>query len=78
MTSAKNNGGTQLDHFEGCLSDFYERNGFAEYDRCKWDDQYAPEDWDYEKYDRPDVVFRRLSGKEEVSEGFHSLLRRMG
>lgn len=78
MTSAKNNGGTQLDHFEGCLSDFYERNGFVEHNRDKWDDQYAPEDWNYEKYGRPDVVYRRLSNGKMVSEMFNSLLNRMG
>ena len=78
LTSAKENGGTQLDHFDGCLSDFYSRNGFDEYERYQWDDQYAPQDWDYDTYGRPDVIMRRLSKRQEVSEGFHSLLRRMG
>ena len=61
LQQAKNNGGTQLDHFDGKLSDIYSRNGFEEYDRAKWNDEYAPYDWDYEKYGRPDVVFRRIN-----------------
>ena len=60
IDSAKRLGGTTLDHFDGFLSNFYAKKGFKEDARGKWDDQYAPEDWDYEKYGRPDVVLRRL------------------
>lgn len=60
IDSAKRLGGTTLDHFDGFLSDFYNKKGFKEYDRWKWDDQYAPTDWDYEKYGKPDVILRRL------------------
>lgn len=63
IQSAVKHGGTKLDHFHGYLSDFYTRNGFEEYDRYKWDDQYAPKDWDYDKYGRPDVIFRRLKNR---------------
>lgn len=62
LMSAIANGGSKLDCFDGFLAqDFYPRFGFEEYDRWKWDDQYAPEEWDYEEFDRPDVVFMRLS-----------------
>lgn len=60
LTKAKELGGNTLDHFEGKLSDIYQRNGFEEYDRWAWNDEYAPKAWDYDKYGRPDVVFRRL------------------
>ena len=60
-------GGTQLDHFEGKLSDIYERNGFVEYRREKWNDKYAPEGWDYSEYGKPDIVYRRLEIKENTS-----------
>lgn len=60
VESAKANGGTKLDHYDGFLSDLYSRHGFEEYDRYKWDDQYASKDWDYQRYGRPDVVLRRL------------------
>lgn len=61
IKSAIKNGGTKLDHFDGFLSDFYQGLGFNEYDRYAWDDKYAPKDWDYEKYGKPDVVFRKLT-----------------
>lgn len=60
IESAKSNGGTKLDHYDGFLSDLYSKHGFEEYDRYKWDDQYANPNWDYERYGRPDVVLRRL------------------
>lgn len=60
IESAKSNGGTKLDHYDGFLSDLYSKHGFEEYDRYKWDDQYADPNWDYERYGRPDVVLRRL------------------
>lgn len=60
VKSAIRNGGTKLDHFDGYLSGFYEELGFKEYMRYKWDDQYAPKDWDYEKNGRPDVIMRKL------------------
>lgn len=79
LTLAKQNGGTKLDHFEGKLSDIYSRNGFEEYDRYQWDDQYAPDDWDYKQYGRPDVVMRKIK-RDNVSEWVHrqnTLLDRM-
>lgn len=60
LSLAKANGGTQLDHFDGKLSDIYSRNGFEEYDRWKFNDEMAPGDWNYEKYGRPDIVLRRI------------------
>lgn len=63
IESAKLNGGNMLDHFDGYLSDFYSKHGFNEYERYKWDDNYAPQNWDYEKYGRPDVILRKLTNK---------------
>lgn len=60
IESAKVNGGTKLDHYDGFLSDLYSKHGFEEYDRYKWDDQYADPNWDYERYGRPDVILRKL------------------
>lgn len=60
IESAKANGGTKLDHNDGFLSDLYSKHGFEEYDRYKWDDQYADPNWDYERYGRPDVILRKL------------------
>lgn len=61
MKSAIRNGGTKLDHFDGYLSKLYEPLGFKEIGRDNWDDQYAPDNWDYEKYGRPDVVYRKVA-----------------
>ena len=60
IESAKANGGTKLDHYDGFLSDLYSKHGFEEYDRYKWDDQYADTNRDYERYGRPDVILRKL------------------
>lgn len=61
IMAAVAHGGSKLDCFGGFLSDtFYPSLGFKEYDRYTWDDQYAPDGWDYQKYDNPDVVFMRL------------------
>lgn len=60
IQSAIRFGGTKLDHFDGYLSDFYSKHGFKETDRYKWDDQYRPDDWNENKYGKPDVVYRSL------------------
>ena len=31
--------------------------GFKVVDRDKWDEQFAPEGWDYKAYGTPDVVW---------------------
>lgn len=62
MMSAIANGGTKLDCFGGFLSDeFYPQFGFKEYDRWAWDDQYAPEGWDYDQHNRPNIILMRLT-----------------
>lgn len=63
LDKAKQNGGTTLDHFDGKLSDIYQKAGFDEYERYKWDDQYKPDDWD-DRDGRPDVVMRRFTPKQ--------------
>jgi len=40
-------------------------NGFKEYDCLKWDDQYAPDNWDYEKHGRPDMVMMKRDDDPE-------------
>lgn len=63
LDKAKQNGGTTLDHFDGKLSDIYQKAGFDEYERYEWDDQYRPDDWD-DMDGRPDVVMRRFTPKQ--------------
>jgi hypothetical protein len=57
---AINNGAKKLDCFDGFLPEYYSRFGFKEVERMKWNDDYAPANWDYSKYGRPDVVFMKL------------------
>lgn len=49
-------GGDHLSCFEGHLSEWYEDHGFEVTDRTPWNDEYAPPNWDYERFGRPDVV----------------------
>ena len=60
VEAAIKNGGNTLDHFDGFLSKFYESLGFEEYARYKWDEQYAPKNWNYNVYGTPDVICRKL------------------
>lgn len=53
-------GGRKLDAFEGFLTKSYAKHGFKEVGRMPWDDKYAPENWDYEKFGKPDVVMMEL------------------
>ena len=52
MRKAKEVGGTRLDHFDGFLSGLYRKYGFTDvYEIYQWDEQYAPEEWSFEKID---------------------------
>lgn len=59
IKSAVANGAQTLDCIGDFLATLYSKFGFVEYDRLAWDDQYAPENWDYELRGRPDIVFMR-------------------
>lgn len=50
LETAKNNGGTKLDHFDGFLSGLYRSHGFTDvYQVYQWDEQYAPDTWTYDR-----------------------------
>ena len=57
VKSAAKNGACKLD----CLGDFlarlYSNVGFVEVERHPWNDDYAPENWDYAKFKTPDLIF---------------------
>lgn len=61
MLSAIGHGGKTLDCFDGYLPKFYTQFGFTEVGRMKFNRDYAPPGWDYEKYGEPDVVFMSLT-----------------
>ena len=55
-------GGKTCDCFDGALPKIYERFGFVRVRDISWDDQYAPANWDYAKWGRPNVVFMEYRG----------------
>ena len=59
VEEAKQRGAQHLSCFE-TLVGFYEPLGFSVTGRTEWDEEYAPENWDYETYGRPDVVTMEL------------------
>lgn len=59
IRSAMQRGGKTLDCYDGFLPAYYSNFGFSETERLTFDPQYAPKNWDYEKYDNPDVVFMK-------------------
>jgi len=62
IVSAIRNGAKTLDCYDGKLPQIYRKFGFREKNRGKWDKKLAPKDWDYGKFDSPDVVFMEFGG----------------
>lgn len=55
-------GGRRLDCFDTVLPAIYAKSGFVPVARLRWNNDYAPDGWDYDTYaafngGRPDVVF---------------------
>jgi len=62
LETAVAQGGRRLDCFDTVLPDLYSRAGFVAVARLRWNDDYAPDGWDYTTFrqfnaGRPDVVF---------------------
>ena len=62
MLTALSHGGNRLDCYDGKISgeglpNIYEGFGFIPAARLKFNDKYAPADWNYERDGRPDVIF---------------------
>lgn len=60
MKSAISNGGEYLDHFDGFLTKFYQKLGFEEIGRDKFDPQYDEDGSFRAKYGEADVIYRKL------------------
>jgi hypothetical protein len=65
ITRAIETGGRTLDCFGGYLPDYYRQFGFIETGRMKFNDEFAPQNWNYERDGRPDVVFMAWRGYPE-------------
>jgi hypothetical protein len=67
LALAVQNGGRRLDAFDTVLPGIYSENGFRAVARLKWNDEYKPDGWNYETFQkfnggRPDVVFMVHAG----------------
>lgn len=61
IRSAIRLGGKQLDHYDQkFLNDLYKTHKFEEVRRDKWDDELAPQNWNYKEFGKPDIVYRKL------------------
>ncbi len=61
---ATDNGGVKLDSYSGNHG-FYLNCGFEPVSWCKWNDDYAPPDWDSSRDKREAIVFYRYTGSQE-------------
>jgi hypothetical protein len=66
-------GGRTLDCFDGFLPGFYESLGFRETGRMRFDREYAPEGWNFDRFGTPDVVFMAYAPElpAERSENYY-------
>jgi len=60
VQDAVTNGAKKLDCLGERLVLLYRQNGFKVVKTDKWDDQYAPEDWDYAKHGKPNLYYMEL------------------
>lgn len=67
LLHAIQSGAETLDCFDGFLPRLYNQFGFRPYMAYQFDDQYAPEGWNYERDGRPDVVFMQYKGPRDVT-----------
>jgi hypothetical protein len=72
------NGAETLDCYDGPLVAYYKRFGFREYKRDAWNDEYAPVDWNYKQYEKPDTVYMRYEGGTRDAEEIRRRFRTSG
>lgn len=79
MQAAIRNGGTKLDHFDGFLTGFYEKNGFGKVVNVDaWNDEWAPSGWEYEKvniWDPRNSVYAKELAKYDKMDDVPTELR---
>lgn len=59
IQSAIKHGGCYLDHFDGFLTDLYQKNGFEEYNRDPFNPQYDQDGAFRKKYGEKDIIYRK-------------------
>ena len=74
LFTALENGGKKLDNFNSAdLSDIYLQHGFVPVARIKFNDDYAPDGWNFERDGRPDILFWVHNGDDA-----DTILEKMG
>ena len=74
LFTALDNGGKKLDNFNSeALSHMYAQHGFVPVARTAFVDEFAPDDWNYERDGRPDIVFWVHNG-----DSLEEIARNMG
>ena len=74
-------GGRKLDHYDTELTDYYFNFGFVPVARVKWNDEFAPEDWEKETFKiynkgKPDVVLMAYQGGDPTT--LHERYKKFG
>ena len=84
MPKAIQEGGRSLDCFSinGALPTFYSKYGFLPVARVKFNEEFAPSDWNYKRDKEPDIVFMVYDQKaalnvEKDAEKRGKLMREM-
>ena len=69
VEAAKRNKGTKLDHFDGYLTGLYSRTGFGKVVHIdEWNEEYAPNGWEYEKVDIFSPRFSAFASKPQIKQ----------
>lgn len=73
------NGGKKLDFFDGFLPKNYMKHGFIPVCKIPFNDEFAPDGWNFERDGRPFIIFFRHNGKsvdeilKEKNEGTYTI-----
>lgn len=60
--------------YAGFLCDYYRKFGFIETARRKWNDKFAPENWDFISDGHPDIVHMKYSGDRGILRLRHPVI----
>lgn len=67
IAEAIENGARTLDCYDGFLPKLYAEYGWEPVAKIKFNDEYAPAGWDYDKLGRPDIVIMAYQGGDRAT-----------
>lgn len=74
VIDAISKGAKTLDCFSGHLDNYYRQFGFTETRREKWNDKFAPGNWNFIRDGRPDIVHMEYKGDQDVTKLRHQVI----